>query len=915
MKIIFTATFILVITFSSFSQNDTIIVSGDYNYPPFSFIDKDGKAAGYDIDVINAIAEITGLNIKFKLYNWDTSLLKLKNGEVDVVTSIVYYSDREKIYDYSFPLHTEYYAIFTKDSTRIEDINDLEKKKPAILPGDISNELFYKPMGLYKNYLNAESFPKAFSLVNSGDCDYVIAPYSLGMEIIEKSGFSNIIVKGDPIIPSVFCFAVKEDNYELLAWINQGIEILSRNGDLDKIYKKWVKYKRKDDHYKDFFYYTLFGLIILAGIIFILVLFWYSLKKQVRKKTIEIKKSEVLYENIFNSVDDGLILLDESETIIAANKKACSLLANGSEQLVGKNISKISYNANDTKSQHINQIIKEGKTFFEDNIQRNNGNETYHLVLKGFKIDLENKQRYLIVIHDITKERINLIALKEAKKNADNANKAKGTFLSTISHEIRTPLFAVIGFTELMAKTRLSEKQHDYNKKIQISGKLLLNLVNDILDLTKLEAEKLKLNPEIFSIHELIDEIFEVESLKANEKHLKLDYEIGKDVPDFLIGDKLYLSRIIMNVLNNAIKFTSKGKVSLLVNVENIHELPKLNEVRIIFSIKDTGIGISMESQKKLFKPFEQIQNTRERSYGGSGLGLALSKQLVEQMNGEIILESTEGKGSVFNICIPLKIAEKPASKKEELYLETEPEEIISVLLVEDNDFNAEILLNQLSEAKFEVKHASSGYEAIDILKSNHFQIILMDIEMPGMDGFATLKKIRASNLSDAPAIALSAHNLASEKEKALSAGMLDYLNKPIAIEALSKAIYKYRSGNPKSREKEHFVINKNEGLTFFDNDKETYNRALLRFKKHYSKTPEELTTFFENDFSKLKDQTHNLKSAAKTIGATLLFEMAQNSDLILRTNSESFTLEHLNALTDELKKVLTEIEKIKTEL
>lgn len=908
VKIIFSFLLVFQYSVTCLGQDDTIVVGCDYNYPPFSFIDEKGKPAGYDIDVMNAIAEITGLKIKFSPDSWDSTLNKLKRGDVDVVTSIVYYSDREKIYDYSFPLHTEFYAIFAKKRTPIGDINDLEQKKPAILEGDISNDLFYKPMGLFKNYVTVQSLPEAFSLVNSDSCDYVIAPYSIGMEVIKEEGLGNLEVKGDPIIPSVFCYAVKEDNYELLAWINQGIQLLSRNGQLDSIYNKWVKYKPGNEQYKKFFYYAVTGLLILTIVSVLLFLYWYSLKKQVKKKTEEIKKSEVIYENVFNAVDNGLIILDETETIITANRKASELLDYHQGELIGKNIAAIPRNPSRQKLLEIYQTIKSGDSFIEENIERVNDEQSYHLVIKGLKINIGDKQRYLIVINDITREHINLLKLREAKKNADLANNAKGAFLSTISHEIRTPLFAVIGYTELMAKTVLSELQHDYNKKIQLSGKLLLNLVNDILDLTKLEAEKLKLNPECFNIHELIDEICEVESVKANEKNLRLHNKIGDDVPDFLIGDKLYLSRIVMNIVNNAIKFTSAGEVSLLVNVENVSQISGNDEVRIIFSIRDTGIGMSTEAQKKLFSPFEQVQNTGERRYGGTGLGLAISKQLVELMHGEILVESTEGRGSVFNVSVPLGVADSPVLKSEQPDAEQKPVENISVLLVEDNEFNAEILLNQLNDAKFEVVHANSGFKALEILHSKSFQVILMDIEMPGMDGFATLGKIREQQLSEAPVIALSAHNLSSEKEKALQVGMVAYLNKPISIKELSAAIYKAQADSKQLSGTEYQTINSEEGLAFFDDDTEAYTRALERFKKHFGGIPGQLMALYHEDPVQLKNHTHNLKSAAKTIGALELHAIAQSLDELLRNNPDSFTINDLQVLKAELEKVLDEI-------
>lgn len=775
----------------SFCQDNKIIVGGDFNYPPYSFIDENGNEAGYDVDVINSIAKITGLEIDFKFKNWDSTLTNLKTGKVDIITGIVYSAEREKVYDFSFPLHTEYYGIFAKKSTKIEDVNDLNLKKPAILIGDISNELFFKPMGLLKDFIPVNSFPEGLKLVNSNKCDYVVVPYPLGMEVINDNNLKNIELKGPPIIPIVYCLAVKEGNYELLAFLNQGIEILSRNGKLDRIYKKWVKYKRQDNQYENLFYYTLIGVLILVVIVILLFVFWYSLKVQVNKKAMQIKANE----------------------------------------------------------------------------------------------------------------QINYLKLQEAKKEVDQANKAKSIFLSTISHEIRTPLFAVLGFTDLLNKTELSEKQADYNKKVKISGQLLLNLVNDVLDITKLEAEKIELNKNPFKIPELINEICDIERIKAQEKDIELFFDIADNVPNTLNGDKLRLSQILLNILNNSIKFTNKGEVKLLVNVENLQELETNKQINIIFSVKDTGIGMPNASLEKLFKPFEQIHNTNERKYGGTGLGLAISKQLVDLMNGEILVESTEGKGSIFNVSIPFEIfSGNIENGKTEIAKEIFKERI-KVLLVEDNLFNAEIMIEQLTDANYEVTHAKSGVEAIEILKKNEFHIVLMDIEMPKMDGFETMKMINELNITEASVIAISAHNLVSEKEKAIKNGMKDYLCKPVSIQSLDKVIQKHKI-KTKNDKNINSVIDYKKGLAFFENDDEKYNRALVRFAKHYKKVPNELKRLFKENPILIKDYTHNLKSAGKTIGALKLSETAKKYDEILRKNPDDFNVDNLNSLILELKNV-----------
>jgi len=690
-----------------------------------------------------------------------------------------------KIYDFSFPLHTEYYAIFAKKSTKIDDINDLGLKKPAILIGDISNELFFKPTGLFNDFIPVSSFPEGLKLVNNDKCDYIIVPYPLGMEVINNNKLNNIEVKGEPLIPIVYCLAVETGNYELLAFLNQGIEILSRNGELDKIHAKWVKYKRKDNKYEELFYYSMILLIIFATVIIIVTIFSFSLRMQVNKKAKEIKANE----------------------------------------------------------------------------------------------------------------KINYSKLEIAKKSIEKANHAKSVFLSTISHEIRTPLFAVLGFTDLLNKTNLSQKQSDYNKKVKISGQLLLNLVNDVLDVTKLEAEKIELNKNPFKISELINEICGIESIKAHEKKIELICNISDDVPNAIIGDKLRLSQILLNILNNSIKFTDKGKVKLLVNIENLSDLNNKKEINIVFSVKDTGIGMPSHSQEKLFKPFEQIHNTNKRKYGGTGLGLAISKQLVDLMNGVILVESTKGKGSIFNVSIPFEIFNGNIENNESKFEKLRVNDEINVLLVEDNAFNAEIIIEQLTDVNYKVTHAKSGGNAIEILKKDDFQIILMDIEMPKMDGFETLKKIKELNISEAPVIAISAHDLYSEKEKAIKIGMKDYLCKPISIKELNQAILKHKI--------KRTIIDYSIGLSFFEDDNEKYNRALSRFEKHYANIPEKLAILYKENPKLIKDYTHNLKSAGKTIGAVKLSEIARVYDNILRKNADDFTSENIENLILELNNVL----------
>lgn len=903
-------TYLLIISFILYplliiSQNDTIVVGGDYNYPPYSFINEDGLEAGFDVDILNAIAKECNLQIEFEFDHWDSTLQRLDRGDIDIIASIVYSASREIVYDFTFPLHTEYYAIFARKETEITDVYDLKSKKAAFLKGDISNEIFIKPMGLLSETLMVESFPEAFLKIQSGLCDYVVVPYPLGMKIIKEQKLKNIEVKGPAILPSVYCLAVKEGNSKLIAELNTGIENLRRNGELDRIYKKWIKYKREDDQYKVWFKYVLFISGGLGIIILILVVFWYSLRKQVLRKTTQINDTKEIYQKVFNSVEEVLVVMDKKGVVIDANRKALELYNKKISQIRGMIYTDIISSNNIELFEKALKEVESDDFYFSGEVTKSKHKETIYLDVKGLKISLENNELYMIVLHDVTDKKISFIKLQEAKRIVDEANSAKNIFLSTISHEIRTPLNAIIGYSSQLEKTTLTSKQSDYINKINISGNVLLSLVNDVLDITKIEAGKLDIRNEPFLIRELVNKIYNVEKFKMEEKNLDFVLEISPEIPEVLIGDELRLTQVLLNLLNNAVKFTHKGQVSFFVKKDC--ENGKNNTDCIVFSIKDSGIGISSDKQKTLFEPFVQAQNNN-RKYGGTGLGLSISKKLVKLMGGDINLESEEGKGAIFNVSIPFAIGTKKQLKaeiNERSGIKNHSLKGISVLLVEDNLFNAEILTEQLKEEKIDVTHAVSGKEAISHFKTGEFDIILMDIEMPEMNGFETTLKIKQINKPQIPIIALSAHSLDSEKEKAMEIGMTDYLSKPIVCKDLINEMSKHIN---QTIEEQKQTVNFNEGLINFNNQEGLYRSSLLRFRDVYEKKLNELSDPTNYDTSSLQFFTHNLKSDAKMIGANELSIIAKNCDDILRKNTELLTKEEVIFLFSATKKVIKEI-------
>ena len=385
-----------------------------------------------------------------------------------------------------------------------------------------------------------------------------------------------------------------------------------------------------------------------------------------------------------------------------------------------------------------------------------------------------------------------------AKEEAVRASMAKGEFLSRMSHEMRTPLNAVIGMIEIASRTDDMDKIDLCLKKAGAASKHLLNVINDILDISKIEEGKLELAEVEFAFEKMVNNVITVVKVKADEKAIQLDLNISEDVPTHINADELRLSQVITNLLTNAIKFTPQnGNVSL--NVIRLEE--DESHAVLLVEVADTGIGIEKEQQAKLFKPFEQANNKISQKFGGTGLGLAISKQIIEMMGGKIWIESELGKGSKF-------IFSFPAEKCDGLSLHDEGHQLTAsdydfstktVLAAEDVDINREIIMAILEDTKVTLDFVTNGQEAVDKFRENQnrYDLILMDVQMPVMDGHAATRAIREMNTqsaNDITIIAMTANVFKEDIEACLMAGMNGHIGKPISFSALYETLNKYFS-------------------------------------------------------------------------------------------------------------------------
>ncbi|MES2140583.1 MAG: response regulator [Bacteroidota bacterium] len=402
------------------------------------------------------------------------------------------------------------------------------------------------------------------------------------------------------------------------------------------------------------------------------------------------------------------------------------------------------------------------------------------------QIEEELVEANRIAEQSLNKVNRTLEELTTAKKELEESMKVKSQFMANMSHEIRTPMNAVIGFTDLLLKTPLTNEQKQYIDAVKTSGKNLLVIINDILDFSKIESGKLEFEKINFRLSQLVSTVIELMLPRSVEKNIRLSSKIDPNISDHLVGDPTRLNQILLNLVGNGIKFTNQGEVKIIVelqsNVDGIEELK--------FSVVDSGIGIPEDKLKTLFKAFTQVSNETTRKYGGTGLGLVIAKQLVELQGGTISVQSKVGEGSTFSFYLKFKKgnAHGSANKNGNENFEIKELEGLKVLLVEDNLLNQILAKKVLTDWKLNVETAENGLIAIDKLQKNDFDLVLMDIQMPEMDGYDTTHFIREklhSPKSDIPIIAMTAHALTGEAEKCINAGMDDYISKPFDSKVL----------------------------------------------------------------------------------------------------------------------------------
>ena len=737
-----------------------------------------------------------------------TSLQKeVVESNVDVVTGVFVVNEQDENYSFTDPVTSVPVALFVHaNGSNISGFDDLEGQSIAAMgSSQILNELQSRNIHCEVKYVS--TLDECFELIEKGAVAAVIGNQMVIEQSLHSTGRTDLNLVGDPLFMVRICMAVAGEERDLLNLLNKGIAAARQNGTLQKIEAKWMGLESIESARAPF------G-IVIAGIVVALVILVtgaFLIKLWVRKmrRTSELHtdtENEECQEPVFENAPDAVFVIDRDGKIVSANSEACILVKDDKLNVLNKTLHDL-----------IPEEVHGGE---ESNLQRWFSGElkrcesSCHAIdgtvipveMTGTLQDAVGQKTIQLHLRDITlykkAEKRTLAALRRAENAteeannartaAENASQAKSEFLANMSHEIRTPLNGIVGMVQLLSDTTLNIEQHNCIGTILESSAMLLEVVNHVLDLSKIEAKQITVRESVMDLRAMCGKLHGMFRQQSEQSGISLTCECHDNVPSHLLGDAGLIEQVMTNLVGNAIKFTRRGSVSLNMECRRKGD----TAAELYFQVIDTGIGIEKDRQSFIFQEYAQIEDPDKRKIRGTGLGLTISRQLVELMGGNISLTSSKNKGTTFFFNLTLQLASASEAAKNEAVAKTKTvaKPNVRVLLVEDNKVNRKVAIAILRKAGCRVDAVENGKEAIMQVRKEHYDVLLMDCQMPVLDGFEATRKIRAMDdpLSAMPIIALTAHVMKDDRQKCLDYGMNDYLPKPIRREELIDLINKH---------------------------------------------------------------------------------------------------------------------------
>jgi PAS domain S-box-containing protein len=631
-----------------------------------------------------------------------------------------------------------------------------------------------------------------------------------------------------------------------------------------------------------------------------------------------LQESEEKFRTIFESFQDIYYRTDISGKLTMISPSGCELTGYREDEIIGKHITYFYVNPI-RQSRLIRELLKTGSVKnYENNMILKDGTILKTISNISLIFDKDNKPLAVEgVVRDITYIKQAQEELLHAKEIAEKSLKVKETFLANMSHEIRTPMNGIIGMIDLLNDSNLDMDQRKYVQTVKKSSETLLTILNDILDLSKIEAGKMQLRLAPVGIETIIEKLYSLFYQQASSKNIMLMYSISPEIPKYILADEIRLLQILSNLTSNSIKFTDKGSVKINMLLQERRD----NIYKIKVEVIDTGIGISEENLKVLFESFSQVDNSSTKSHAGTGLGLVISKELCRMMNGEIGVNTKIGEGSTFWFTFETsesqaftepKILPDAITRIENNFKTTHPK----ILIVDDNSVNLLVAGEILKKSGCEIDMAENGLLAIEKVKENKYDLIFMDIQMPQMDGITATREIKKLKIPDQPPIiAMTAYSMKEDKERFLLGGMDDYVSKPIKAESLISKVREWtvnknltviENGNGETNENGIFNHEVYDKLKNFANP-ETLYKIYKQFEKETIDQLELCKNSLQiKDFNVILNNLHTLKGTAGTLGIEKVEKQAKQ----IESNLKDHNFEGLESQFESLNQAFLEFQR-----
>ena len=877
------------------------------NYLPYSKITRSGRFIGISSDIIEEISKRIETKIELvQTDTWEKSLDNIRNKRCDILplatktpSRISYLNFSEK-YDKQ-PL----VVVTTQNKPFVKDAQSLSGKKVAVVNGYAFIEIM-KLQYPYIEIITVKNIKDGLERVREGDV-YAYADFLSTLTYsMQKYYYNDLKVAGKLDINMEIRIASRKDEPLLNTLLSSALKDIDE-ATMQKIHNKWVDIKIKQivdfKYLKEIIFFILFFILVS--------IFWIRrLDKAKTKLKAKNREMEIIFNETFNAV-----ILFKDNLCIKVNASSVDLFEYEKEDdFLGKNIfefiepsfyqvTKENLHKDKNEPYYIELLKKDGSQF--------------PAFIKSVNFIQGNDAIRMISLMDLT-------AIKEKELSLQEAVRIKSEFLANMSHEIRTPMNGILGMSYLVLQSDLNQEQRDYVQKIDKSAKSLLGIINDILDFSKMEAGKLSMEFVSFNIYKLIEDLISIIEVNMVGKNIELIVNYDSELGEIFYGDSLRINQILTNLLSNAVKFTQNGKIVLYIK--------KISSSRVYFSVEDSGIGMSPKQIQGLFEAFSQGDTTTTRKFGGTGLGLSITKRLVEMMHGRIEVISTPHKGSKFSFEIDLEekeLSDTPlitetfhkntlnhfySSESQSLKDQLKTLSGSKILLVEDYALNQEIIVNLLKESGIIIDIANNGLEGVEKFKTGKYELILMDIQMPIMDGYEATKIIKEID-TFVPIVALSANAMVEDVQKSKEHGMNQHINKPIDIEEFYETLLKFLTKKrellvsdkkeEKEKEKELVVlpnfkyIDSKIGLLHMGLNEVLYLKILQDFKISYTNT--DFIDLEEEEFNRI---IHTLKGISATIGAVELCKISSEISYISPDGKMEILRKHLNLVLKELQNI-----------